>query len=96
MIGISVRHDLSLTSAAASDFLLDSLERLPVDNCFMAVFDIDFAEFSRVFSLLLGTEILTEGFLQQQVTGIFFVKQNVSDRCDRPGATKVGWDVLLN
>lgn len=76
--------------------MLDSLERLPVDNCFMAVFDIDLADFSRVFSLLLGAEILTEGLLQQQVTGIFFVKQNVSDRCDRPGAAKVGWDVLFN
>ena len=44
----------------------------------MAVFDIDLADFSRVFSLLLGAEILTEGLLQQQVTGIFFVKQNIS------------------
>ena len=78
VVGISVRHNLSLTSAAAGDFLLDSLERLPVDNCFMAVFDIDLADFSRVFSLLLGAEILTEGLLQQQVTGIFFVKQNIS------------------
>ena len=91
-----MRHNLSLTSAAAGDLLLDSLERLPVDNCFMAVFDIDFAELSRVYPFLFGAEILTEGLLQQQVTGIFFVKQNVSDRCDRPGATKVGWDVLLN
>lgn len=30
-----MRHNLSLTSAAAGNFLLDSLERLPVDNCFM-------------------------------------------------------------
>ena len=95
MIGISVRHDLSLTSAAASDFLLDSLERLPVDNCFMAVFDIDFEELSRVYPFLFGTEILTEGLLQQ-VTGIFFVKQNISYRRIWPGAAKAGGNVLLN
>ena len=74
VVGISVRHNLSLAGAAAGDFLLDSPERLPVNDCFMAVFDIDFAELSRVYPFLFGAEILTEGLLQQQVTGIFFVK----------------------
>ena len=84
VVGISVRHNLSLTSAAAGDFLLDGLERLPVDNCFMAVFDIDFAEFSRVFSLLLGTEILTEGFCSSRSPAYFSLsKMFLTDATDQ-------------
>ena len=70
VVGIFVRHNLSLTGATAGNFLLQFLKHLPVNDCLVAVPDIDFAEFPRVFPLLFGAEILTEGFLQESLCSL--------------------------
>lgn len=67
------------TAAATGQFQLYLLEYLPRNNSRMVVRHIILCQFTAVLFDLLGQEVCGKGFLQQHISGVFFIAQDVLD-----------------